>query len=578
MNSTAAVSGAAISTAIGTTCATTVASGAWGAVGRWAWGSSTATVGGACLLVPTISCGSALLIRPLHARRWRPAIAAGRCTSLLRLHRRWSLKLDLRSLVTCIDAPLTLPAVFLCELHKIFERRVLCLHNFKEGVLIAYGHRVFDVLLQIRKLLTIEILQVESLPEVLGVVKGKVLRAEAWAVGIAQILFEGMEQEMQFIPRAQQHPVLVGEARKERLTVAEIADVLHCGNLDVLCVDLHGLSGFLLLLTSLRLRLLCLLLRLLLLLGDQRLLLRGVLPLILLLAPFLECLLPLRPRLFEGVPWFDVLRTGCQLLLQDPILEELVACGLCLPDTGDGVEALLFRGHGEVCEARQQGFLSDIWLFQLPIPKLLLFIGELHRRLIRLLLHLLILRFLLLLLHDLVFLTLLFLPRSLLRLPCFLCLPLFLLQKPVALSFLRLLLLRNLRLRLFVRQDQGPNLVFVLLAWLPHHHCSCFLESLRAELQKSLLSFRGNEVRLKLRHDVVLSQGRGDGHEHIAHAHIVHHRDPELHAWLVVGAPSVLRLRLPEATLRSPLDDLPVAKLCVRWICLQKRVYPIEKA
>mmetsp|Transcript_72207 Transcript_72207/g.233633 ORF Transcript_72207/g.233633 Transcript_72207/m.233633 type:complete len:377 (-) Transcript_72207:871-2001(-) len=250
-------------------------------------------------------------------------------------------ELELHGLVAGVDAALALAAVLLRHLDKAGGRSILRKLSHQEGVFLCDAEGVLDEIRKVSELLHAEQLHIEGLLEVLGVVKAQVGLTEARAVRVIQILLEGLNKEVQLVAGAQKRPILVDKVGEKRLAVPEVGHVLHGSDIDILCVDVHGLGILGCLLAALGLLLV------LLLLGEQRLPLGRILPVVLPLAPLLQCFLPLRQLLLEPGAWLQVFGALRELLLKHPGLQELGARSLSLPAVGDCVKALLAGGHGE---------------------------------------------------------------------------------------------------------------------------------------------------------------------------------------------------------------------------------------
>mmetsp|Transcript_149186 Transcript_149186/g.415808 ORF Transcript_149186/g.415808 Transcript_149186/m.415808 type:complete len:343 (+) Transcript_149186:901-1929(+) len=201
-----------------------------------------------------------------------------------------------------------------------------------------------------------------------------------------------MHQEVELEAEAQQHPVLPREVGKERLPIAEIADVLDGKDALLLRADLHLRVLLLLLLPGLlrRIALLALLVAVLPAALLRRLLVLlllldgrppgGVLPVGVPAAPLLQQLRPSLQALAEPRPGLQVLYTLRQLALADPAAEVLVASWGRLPDEADVVEALILVRQREAREGVRELLRGQVLDQGLAEPERLLLLRELHGR------------------------------------------------------------------------------------------------------------------------------------------------------------------------------------------------------
>mmetsp|Transcript_55753 Transcript_55753/g.141123 ORF Transcript_55753/g.141123 Transcript_55753/m.141123 type:complete len:396 (+) Transcript_55753:429-1616(+) len=392
--------------------------------------------------------------------------------------------------------------------------------------------------------------------------------AEARAINVVQILLERMDQQVEFVPRAKEGPILVDEICKERLTIAQIAHVFDIKHLDVIGIDLHL---FVLISTLLFWFLLVLLRSVFLLDITLGLVLHrfppdGILPLTLDSTPVLVELLPLRPLILEPIARLQILCSLCQLLLQHPILQMLRARLFALPHVRDTVEAFLFRRQGEIRKVLCEDSVRNIREVSLPIIGFLLLLSELNLLILLLLLGLCLLLLLLLvlllaILFVLAFLHLLVLLRllglSIFALLCFLLFSLFCLLRLLLLLYFLLGRVAHglvvLSLLLLLLQHQAVDIGLVLLVRLAHYHIRGPLEVGGRKFLQDLFPLGGQQVRGELGDEVVPLDGGSDATEQVSARVVVQHGDAKPHVRLIAGGCAALGLGPPQSALLGPL-------------------------
>mmetsp|Transcript_68491 Transcript_68491/g.191945 ORF Transcript_68491/g.191945 Transcript_68491/m.191945 type:complete len:370 (+) Transcript_68491:936-2045(+) len=364
---------------------------------------------------------------------------------------------------------------------------------------------------------------------------------EARAVSIVQVFLERMQQQMQLDTGREQGPIFEGKIREEGLAVAKVKDTVNGQRVEAFHININGTFRLIDAIFGLVLFfLLCL--RCFLLAFP----LRRVLELVLHLAPFLHCLLPLRPQPLEPLAGLQVFCPRRLLFLQQPLPQQLGAFALLLPSIHDLVESLGFRWHGDLRQRPGQDRLRNIRGADLPVDDRLLLLGQLcclrqggFRCLLRLLLNLCFA-----LLHDLIaLLTLLgllfllitlglLLRRNLLPLLCGL-LPqgfgfaLALLCLALPLGFGCRLLPLPIQLLLLVSEDEPLHVFSVVRRGLAHEHHRLPLEVRGAKTKQLRLAFAFGQVPLQLGHDEVPLHSGGDRLQHLPSAQVVEQRNSE---------------------------------------------------
>mmetsp|Transcript_92694 Transcript_92694/g.258182 ORF Transcript_92694/g.258182 Transcript_92694/m.258182 type:complete len:477 (+) Transcript_92694:431-1861(+) len=470
-------------------------------------------------------------------RWWSPAAAVGRVLRLLRRGlRRWPRKLELGSLIPCIDASLPLTTVVFCDLDKIRRGCIVWKLRYQERVLVLNADRLLDQLYEVSKLLGTKVFQAEGLLEVLVVVKCQVSFTKARPIRVIQILLEPMQKQVHLIASREQGPVFIDKVCEQWFSIAYISDILNRHDINVLCVDFQRLSLFFLVLATLSLLLFCFLLCFLFLLGYQGLPFHWVFVIALPFPPFLQRLLPLGPPLLEPCTWLQVLYTLDELFLEYPFLQQAGARVLALPCKGYFIEAFLFSWQRKARKRLCKSPFTKVRGIKLAVPHYLLFFRQLHRNILVHLGILLLFIFRCLLFRFRHLLALLLLLCRLLCLPRLLRLLPLLLQQSLPFLLLSPSLLLGVRLALLVRKQQGLNPFFVLLAGLTHDDCGGPRELRGPKPSECLLSLISNEVGPKLRHNVAPPLRWGHSSKYTPHAHVVQHRDSEFDVHLVVGA------------------------------------------
>mmetsp|Transcript_44860 Transcript_44860/g.95597 ORF Transcript_44860/g.95597 Transcript_44860/m.95597 type:complete len:300 (-) Transcript_44860:252-1151(-) len=135
---------------------------------------------------------------------------------------------------------------------------------------------------------------------------------------------------------------------------------------------------------------------------------------------------------------------------------------------------------------------------------------------------------------------------------------------------------RPLRKRLFLLlcEDLAQDPLLVVGLWRAHDNVRDPLEFRWAESLQVVLARSRHKVLLNFHDDVVAGHRRRDCGKSFDHTAVVKTLEAEVIVRLVIGA-----LRIPpEAALRRPLLDFPVAEFYVLRIVLQEGIQPIKSA
>mmetsp|Transcript_18402 Transcript_18402/g.53213 ORF Transcript_18402/g.53213 Transcript_18402/m.53213 type:complete len:367 (-) Transcript_18402:907-2007(-) len=361
-----------------------------------------------------------------------------------------------------------------------------------------------------------------------------------------------MQQEVDLEACGQEQPILEAEVRKQGLAIPNIGDVVNRIDIDVLSKNVH--------LRLLRGGLASLLGRLLLrlgTLGEERLALRGVLPLILELAPLPKALRPLGRGVLECLAGLDVFDALCELLREDPILQRLSRLLLALPLVNDLVEAFLLCRERELRVRPGERGLCDVRDWPSSEDHLLLLLGELNDDVLLDLLVLLGLGGLLLV-----------------RLLAELRLPLLLLDGLLAVLLLLLAGTRGQCRLLLFREHQLMDLLLELRRGLTHDHEGGLFEP-PPPLEMALAAIV-EEIRPQLRHEELTGGARGEVAEQAANRPVVHRGEAELCIGFVFRWVPTLRHGLAEPALPGPLNDAALADLLDLRMLLQEHLDEVE--
>mmetsp|Transcript_68387 Transcript_68387/g.196152 ORF Transcript_68387/g.196152 Transcript_68387/m.196152 type:complete len:579 (+) Transcript_68387:929-2665(+) len=139
-------------------------------------------------------------------------------------------------------------------------------------------------------------------------------------------------------------------------------------------------------------------------------------------------------------------------------------------------------------------------------------------------------------------------------------------------------LVHSILLLLLVLQQLLLLLLFEVGRGLAHGHLCDLLEARGVEALEDLLAVRLNQVLLDLHDHVVPGHGRRNGVQRTADAEVIHASDPEVEVGFVVAALPALLPGHPQAALARPLQDLAVAQLSVARVLRVPRVQGIEGA
>mmetsp|Transcript_57742 Transcript_57742/g.103732 ORF Transcript_57742/g.103732 Transcript_57742/m.103732 type:complete len:360 (-) Transcript_57742:230-1309(-) len=210
-------------------------------------------------------------------------------------------------------------------------------------------------------------------------------------IRIIQVLLEGVQQQVELVAGAQQNPILVGKICEQCVAIANVHDVLYSEDIQIFDVQLlNGLSlGFQLCIQCLRtllipsfnesfLVLLALLLSCFCLLGLGSFAACWVLVVCMSLAPLRQSLLPYGILLLEASSRLQILGSLRQLLLHDPVLQQLGAVGLFRPSEADLVKAFSLGRQSEASIRLGELFLSQVEQLRLPEALLLLLLCQLN--------------------------------------------------------------------------------------------------------------------------------------------------------------------------------------------------------
>mmetsp|Transcript_102791 Transcript_102791/g.290438 ORF Transcript_102791/g.290438 Transcript_102791/m.290438 type:complete len:257 (-) Transcript_102791:77-847(-) len=143
------------------------------------------------------------------------------------------LELDFGRLVAKVDAEEAVAPGLLCHPHedaqaldlvgklRIDDQRLLEVYD-----VLDHAHEVDEFVHAIEP-------RGQRLLEVPGVVVSQVLQVDAGALGVVAVADERLHQQVQLEPEAQHRPVLKLEGLEKRHAAADVADVLHAENVEV---------------------------------------------------------------------------------------------------------------------------------------------------------------------------------------------------------------------------------------------------------------------------------------------------------------------------------------------------------